>query len=373
MTLRHNSKIEDYDRTTREWLEKQGWKENPFTLKILPVTFVGYQEQLKRLTRHIREGHKFALVIGATGSGKTTLLSLFRDELSRECTVIYAPKPPKPEEFLELVLERYPQPIWDRLMGRRVNIHGLADHLNRRAKGKVLLLVDEGHEADVNDLEWLRSVTDQADNVQLVLAGLPTLEEILRRNLETLRSRVTTRVELVALSETEVRELVRLRIENHGGSDIKPFTENVLSDIYRRSGGFPREVLKLCDTLVQNAIEAESHKIDSLSGLGRSIPEENVRVSDVSRTATPAKDFMRDLPYKQRKVITLLAQEDNMYPSEIVEKLGFEKYRSKQHAVRSINNILQRLSKEGYVERSPRGKGYVYNLIPRIKNSLISG
>ena len=369
--------LEQYEKSTHEWLQQQGWKENPFTLKILPVAFVGYSDQLKRLTRHISEGHKFALVIGATGSGKTTLLALLRDELSREYDVIYAPKPPNMEELTELILERYPRSVFQRLMGKRVNIHGLHEYVNKRAKRKLLVLVDEGHEAEVKDLEWLRTVTDQCDKVQLVLAGLPTLDELLRRNLETLRSRVTTRVELVALSETEVRDLVRRRIESFGGSDIKPFTNEVLGDIYRRSGGFPREVLKQCDTLVQDAMEKNMHKIDAISGA----PSQNVRLEKHRDTEeprseaprhVPAKDFMRDLPYKQKRVVHVLSQEDNMYPSEIAEKLGLDKYKSKQHAVRSMNNILQRLADEGFVERSPRGKGFVYTLVPSIKNALVN-
>ncbi|MBI4017908.1 MAG: AAA family ATPase [Candidatus Aenigmarchaeota archaeon] len=361
--------IEAYEKSTDQWLQKQGWKENPFTLKILPSAFVGYQDQVKRLTRHIREGHKFALVIGATGSGKTTLLSLFKDELAKDHDVIYAPKPPKPEELVMLVTERYPQSIIHRLIGKRVNIHGLAGYVNNKAKRNLVVLIDEGHEADTEALEWLRSVTDQCDRMQLVLAGLPTLDELLRRNLETLRSRVTTRVELVALNESDVNELVRRRIEGQGGSGIKPFTEEVVQGIYKRSGGFPREVLKLCDALVQTAMENETNKISSLGSAGGPAPNVSVQ----REQQAPAKDFMRDLPYKQRKIVTAMSQEDNMYPSEIAERMGLDKYKSKQHAVRSVNNILQRLAADGLVERVPRGKGYVYSLVPSIKNALIQG
>ncbi|QQG39554.1 MAG: AAA family ATPase [Candidatus Aenigmatarchaeota archaeon] len=362
--------LEEFERPAAEWLQKQGWKENPFTLRIMPAAFVGYHDQLKHLVNHVQEGHKFALVIGATGSGKTTLLQLFRNEFSKERDVIYAPKPPKPEELVELFLDQYPQSFLHRLLGKHVNIHTLAGHVNARAKRKVLLLVDEGHEADVSDMEWLRTVTDQCDSVQLVLAGLPTLEEILRRNLETFRSRVTTKVDLVALSETEVQELIVRRIESVGGSGSKPFTDEAVRGVYQRSGGFPREVLKLCDSLVQNAIEQKSHKIDGLGASARPSGTQNVRVD---AQPVQSKDFLRDLPYKQKKVVALLAQEDNMYPSEIAERLGLEKYKSKQHAVRSLNNILQRLAEEGYVERSARGKGYVYALVPSVKNSLIQG
>jgi DNA-binding MarR family transcriptional regulator len=77
------------------------------------------------------------------------------------------------------------------------------------------------------------------------------------------------------------------------------------------------------------------------------------------------------LSYKQRKIIHLLTENNELFPSSIAEKLGFEKYKSKQHAVRSVNNILKRLSKSGYVDRKPMGKGYVYFLNLKTKNLLI--
>ena len=81
--------IEDYEKNIENWLNQLKWKENPFTLKIDPSLFVGYKNQLKQLTNHIREGHKIALVMGSTGSGKTTLLKLIEADLDKNYDILY--------------------------------------------------------------------------------------------------------------------------------------------------------------------------------------------------------------------------------------------------------------------------------------------
>jgi type II secretory pathway predicted ATPase ExeA len=55
-------------------IDKWGWKENPFILKIDPSLFVGYEEQVRAALKHIENRHKVALITGNTGSGKTTFL-----------------------------------------------------------------------------------------------------------------------------------------------------------------------------------------------------------------------------------------------------------------------------------------------------------
>lgn len=54
--------------------KKISWSEDPFTLKIYPNLFIGYDEQINAINTHIKEHHKIALVLGPTGAGKTSLL-----------------------------------------------------------------------------------------------------------------------------------------------------------------------------------------------------------------------------------------------------------------------------------------------------------
>ncbi|UCG94981.1 MAG: AAA family ATPase [archaeon] len=381
----------DYEKNLENWLNQLNWKENPFTLKIDPSLFVGYQEQLKKLLNHIREGHKVALVTGSTGSGKTTLLKLLERDLNRDYDVLYVSKAPKKEDLRDLFLSKYKLSLLRRIFGPKQGLHDLHVHINDKlGPRKLIMLLDETHEADVEVLKWLRTISDQVKNMQLILAGLSTVEDVLRENIETLKSRIVTHIELMSLKREDSRELIRKRVESVGGSGIAPFTEECVNEIYDVTGGFPREVLKICDRLVQRAVEDNISAIDRVNvDMGpkseSSGPESDEPEKEEFRQEEPEiiidrlktrkrplkKDFMKDLSYKQRKIINLLAENNQLFPSDIAEMLGFEKYKSKQHAVRSVNNILKRLSNMGYVDRKSMGKGFVYFLNLKTKNLLI--
>ncbi|MFB6217330.1 MAG: ATPase, T2SS/T4P/T4SS family, partial [Candidatus Aenigmatarchaeota archaeon] len=185
--------LKDYEDDVRGWFDQLDLEGNPFTLDITPSLFVGYTQQLKKLAYHIEENHKFALVTGATGSGKTTLLKLIEDSFSDEFNIIYLSKPPDMDSFVDVFMEEYPPSFFERIFGLNVSIHDISDYLNKKTDGKLLIMVDEAHESDVKTLQWLRTVTDQVEGCQLILAGLPSFEEKLKNNLETMRSRITTK------------------------------------------------------------------------------------------------------------------------------------------------------------------------------------
>jgi DNA-binding transcriptional regulator PaaX len=56
----------------------------------------------------------------------------------------------------------------------------------------------------------------------------------------------------------------------------------------------------------------------------------------------------------------------------VVSKLGAESYKSKDNAIRSVNNILKRLTKEGFVVRKGKGKSYVYSLSDKTRTLLVN-
>lgn len=357
--------LKEYETDVKDWFNKVGLDYNPFTLRITPSLFVGYQGELKELTYHIQKNHKFAMVVGATGSGKTTLLKLVEDSFKDKFEVIYLSKPPELDEIVDIFLERFKPSFFRRLFGSNVSIHELSDYLNDRINERVLLLLDEAHESNVKVLQWLRTITDQTDGMQLIFAGLPSIDKKVSNNVETLKSRVTTKIRLNTLSESETLDLIRNRIEDSGGEDLGPFSRECISEIYEKTGGFPREVLKTCDKLIKGAMEKDKYHIDTLDGI--EVEEEDTKEDRRSNK----KELLQDLPYKQREIVKILADEDDLYPSEVAEKLGTDSYKTKQHAVRSVNNILRRLIKEDLIKRKKRGKGYVYSLNTKTKNLLV--
>ncbi len=348
-----------------KWFSELGWRGNPFTLDIKSNIFVGYEAQVKAVMRHISERHKIALVTGPTGAGKTTMMKWI--ESNNSIKTMYISKPPfEPYEFIQIFLETFPLSILDRIFGKKPNLYSLDAYANKRLKGKnLLILLDESHETNRDVLEWLRVLVDQIERVSLVLAGLPHLEDKIRQSLETFDQRITSRIKLAALTEAETAELIKKRIESEGGSGTNPFTEEAVIEIYKKTGGFPREILKLCDRLVNEAIENGKNSIDKNNiGEYREIKEE-----PVTAVQQPVNN-LSDLPSKQRKLIDAISQKTWLTPADLSGMLGDE-YKTREHAIRSINNILKRLMDEGLVQRESRGKAFIYSLTPKAKTMMV--
>ncbi|MFH1630660.1 MAG: AAA family ATPase [Candidatus Aenigmatarchaeota archaeon] len=334
---------------TFNWIQKHGWSHNPFTFSILPDLFVGYQEQINRLISAVDEKQKLILLIGPTGSGKTTFLRHIETVLDED--FIYLSKPPKSvEDLIWIFNHRYSTGVI--FKDRAKGIHHLTYWLNGKIKRHLVVLVDEAHETNQDILEWFRAISDQIDNITIVLSGLPSFEDMLRRKLETLRARASTKIELLSLTKDAMTELIRKRIEHVGGTD-QPFIPEVIDYIYERSAGFPREVLRICDSLINKAAKAN---IDLITvELLRTDQQEEQKIN------------IEALPDKQRKILELLIK-----PSTPVELTSaFPEYLTQSAATRAINNILNRLAKSGYVERKRQGKTYLYNLAPRVQTIFI--
>ncbi len=109
------------------------------------------------------------------------------------------------------------------------------------------------------------------------------------------------------------------------------------------------------------AEQIDEHFIRSVSEFREE--EEKIKVAFEPKPRTEIKD----LPAKQRRILEVLSKSTWLTPTQIVEKMGTEGYKSQHHAIRSINNILKRLMLEGYVQRESRGKAFVYSLTPRAR------
>jgi len=346
--------------------EKYNWKQNPFTLTINPNLYTGYEGQVKALMNHIENKHKIALLTGNTGSGKTMTLKWLEENVHEN--IFYISKPPvNPDTFIDIFVDYFPLTFLERILRKRPNLYTLPRYINKKVKGHVVFLVDEAHETNKEVLEWLRVLVDQIDNVSLVMAGLPNLDKKIKEQLETFDQRITTRITLNSLSESETLDLMEKRIASVGGSGTNPFTSEAITKIYQKTGGFPRSILKECDKLV-NIVDKPMIDVDDVEMVPNVI-QSDARLDQPNVTFSPkppTEDQLKQLPYKQRKVLEILAKKDWITPTIIAEDLQGN-YKSKGHAVRSVNNILRRLSLEGSVQREARGKAFIYALTPKIK------
>lgn len=336
------------------------WTSNPFTFSINPELHVGYKDQMEKLTSAIISRHKVCLLSGPTGSGKTTMLERLCKNLENDFVPLYIPKPPqKAEEFIGLCSEIFKSHWLLRpFVPKAKNLYQLPGLLNKRLRKRYLvLMLDEAHEADIEVLEWLRVLNDQADNMSVILSGLPVLEPKLIDRLETLRKRVAVKVEVLSLTKEETAELIKKRIQHVGGTGEE--FSSVAGVIYDRTAGFPREVLRMCDELVNRAIEGNAPAITT-----------GMIAQQPAAPPVAAADILGILTPTQREILEMVAK-GGMTPGEIANALDLSRYKSRQHAVRSMNNLMKKLLEDGYLERAKSEKAFTYSLSPRVKTLFV--
>ena len=342
-----------------------GWNSNPFTFQILPELFTGYDNEVKCLSNGLQSGNKFSLMLGPTGSGKTTMMKFLIGRMDEDFDhVVYLPKPPRECSDWVSVFEPFTRKgllksVFSR--GNGTNIYNLSEVVNSRLSGKrVLFFIDECQESSPESMEWLRALTDHIDNLYIVMAALPVFEGTLKSNLESLLRRVGTRIELTTLTKSETRELIKRRISSIGGDDIKPFTSGTVDYIYQRTGGFPREVLRTCAELVQEAVEKNISTIDTDFIKESHQPEQRFSM-----------EALETLPERQRLILDTLSRGGQMTPSGVIEAMDIEEYKNRDNAIRSVNNLLRRLMKEGLVERKKVGKTYKYVVSSKFQTLMV--
>ena len=351
--------------TLSDWLKDNRWDYNPFVLSIDPNISVGYTEQKKDIISSIEQGHKIILVLGPTGSGKTTLLKWVESNLTNNYDFLFVSKPPEKSDMLiDIFNKLFEVPWYMRPFTPNIkNIYQIHEMLNSKYnKRRLIVMFDEIHEFyNVDVLEWIRTISDHVPNMTILLSGLPIFETKLKENLETLRKRIFSRIEVLSLTKEEMIEMVSKRIQAVGGSGYSPFTEEALISIYEKTGGFPREILKECNESIKKASELGNSQITpNIIDQRKSSPEKEVSISIVE-SMTPL----------QRHIIDLISV-NPISPSKIVESINLEKYKSKQHAIRSINNILVRMMNEGIVERTRDDKAFAYSLAPKMRTLFVN-
>lgn len=373
-----------------EWMERYEWEQNPFTFRIYPDLMIGYEEEHQRIKDAIESNSKLTLLLGNTGAGKTNMLRQVESEYSGDVDLFYMSKPPVTEPDLLNYLENevLDQGILAQFMNS-YSLYNIHEALNSKYTNQMVLLVDEGHEASIEVLEWLRTAMDHIDYLTVVAAGLPEFEDKLEEDVNTLYSRATDVVRLNSLDRDDTIELIRKRIEYVGGRSIEPFTQGAVVKVYEETEGFPREVLRVCNDAVIRAANEDKSIIDE-SDVEEVIEEEDEsdgsqedrdsqnssaggnskrgdRTDESSSETNSHSEGGEDGPdlealtSKQLEVYEAIKELEQGTSGEIVEHMGMEDYKSRAHAIRSINNILRRLMEQDLVKRKRKGRNYLYS------------
>jgi general secretion pathway protein A len=234
-----------------------GFSEKPFTITPNPhFVFLSsiHREAFARLLYGVDSHAGFIALTGEVGTGKTTMLRTLLTQLDPDkyrSALIFNPCL-SAEQLLAGICREFGLDAGDQ------DRSGYLDVLNRflieqnSAGRTAVLVIDEAQNLAPEVLEQVRLIsnleTERDKLIQIILAGQPELNDVLRRHdLRQLSQRITVRCQLapMKLEDTALYINHRLRISGSRLPDI--FTRAAIQRIYRFSRGIPRLINVACE------------------------------------------------------------------------------------------------------------------------------
>ncbi|HQT30689.1 MAG TPA: AAA family ATPase [Thiobacillus sp.] len=247
-----------------------GLKEAPF--RITPNTeywYAGGQrgEMLAALLYAIGQGEGIIKVVGEVGSGKTMLYRKLVGQLPDTIDSIYLGNPTlSPDDMLAAILADLGIDTPEN--GRQARLAQLnAILLQRHEAGRrVVVFVEEAQGIALDNLEFLRLLTNletATDKLlQIVLFGQPELDAHLAEpSIRQLKDRITLSLNLSPLSETEVADYLRARLNVAGYRGPDLFAPALITRMTRLSGGLSRRINVLADKTLLAAYAGQTHTL----------------------------------------------------------------------------------------------------------------
>ncbi len=245
------------------YLEHFGLRELPFQLTPDPRFLYlspGHARAKAYMEYTLWNRDSFVVITGEVGSGKTTLIQDLIDGLDHSVVLARIHQTQLDElEFFQAVLVEFgfkpfgkgKVELLDMLNSYLVEQHRQGRH--------VLLIVDEAQNLTARVLEEVRLLTGletaEGKLINLILAGQPELRDLLDApGMEQLNQRIRFRFHLKPLSEAEIADYIRHRLQvagYQGESDL--FPQELMPLIHRYTGGVPRLINILCDTALISA------------------------------------------------------------------------------------------------------------------------
>jgi len=201
-----------------------------------------------------REG--FVVITGEIGCGKTTLIQKLLSELDENVVVAKIFQTQLDEvEFLQAVLVEFGLNPFN---ARKVE---LLDMLNTfiieqfMQNKQIVLIVDDAHNLSMKVLEEICMLagleTRKEKILHVILVGQPQLNEVLDLpEMEQLIQRVKLRYHIRTLTEHEHGLYIHHRLNIAGAKDRSLFPPETLPVIHKYTGGVPRLINTLCDTVL---------------------------------------------------------------------------------------------------------------------------
>lgn len=234
-----------------------GFSEKPFTITPNPhfvYLSTVHREAFARLLYGVNSHAGFIALTGEVGTGKTTMLRTLLAQLEPEMytsALIFNPCM-SGEQLLAGICREFG------IEADEQTRFGYLDALNRflveqnSAGRTVVLVIDEAQNLEPDVLEQVRMIsnleTERDKLIQIILAGQPELNDVLRRHdLRQLNQRITVRCRLTPMKLDETAHYINHRLKISGSRIPDIFSRAAIRGIYRFSHGIPRLINVACE------------------------------------------------------------------------------------------------------------------------------
>lgn len=209
------------------------------------------------------------VVTGEIGCGKTTLINQFLRDIGDDvCVARIFQTQISTRQFLQTLLAQFGIEAYQKNKAELLSL--VTDFLMEQdRKGtQVVLVVDEAQNLSMRVLEEIRLLTDieteKAKTINVILCGQPELNDQLNDPaMAQLLQRIHFRVHVEPLSMIEMSEYIDHRLRIAGYPRNEPlFPAAVMPTFFRYTGGVPRLINTLCDTVLTAAYVDEKTRVD---------------------------------------------------------------------------------------------------------------
>ena len=251
----------------------------------------GHVNCLEHLSLSLGLRRGLSMVVGGVGTGKTILIRRLIKMLSQDdrfvIHLILDPFFRGPLDFWQTLYEKFhgggPAP-------RDMDERRLKDTVKRRLYAEavekekiVVLFIDEGQKMSRHCLEVIRDLlnleTDNSKLLQIVIAVQGECNQ--RTGIQAgLADRIDFQGCLGPLDFHETRAMIRHRIETAPeGSTANIFSRAAFGEIYRITGGYPRQIINLChrcfwDLLLNNRRKITRRRVRECAKAGYQVRED---------------------------------------------------------------------------------------------------